>query len=114
MSGVDKKRVVRIYKGKDLIAYYKGKRQVIDYFKKVLIYKETGSTIDNPIPFVPGKKYEFHFQNPTWLIEYTASKGRQTIYVTDGHVYIAPSDFQKANFYDREQTYTVYEIVRGI
>lgn len=109
-----KTKVVRIYKGKNLIAYYKGKHQVLDYFKKVLIYKETGSTIDKPIPFAPGKKYEFHFQNPTWLIEYTASKGRQTIYATDGYVYVAPSDFQKANFYDNTQAYTVYEIVRGI
>lgn len=86
---------------------------VWEKYRLELIYQHYGSTIQNPIPFKPNKKYLFKMEKPTWLIYYTNDGTRRTLYVTDEYKWVAPNDLDRANFYDIDQEYTVYKITIG-
>lgn len=105
-------KIINLYKGvDDIVKALKGSELIWHEYELHLVYQHYGSTIDNPIPFTPNTEYLFKMDKPTWLIYYTTSGSRNTVYVSDSFKWQAPSDLDKANFYDKDQEYKVYQII---
>lgn len=87
---------------------------VWEKYRLELIYQHYGSSIDKPIPFKSNQEYLFKMKKPTWLIYYTNNgESRHTLYVNNEFKWKAPIGLDRANFYDVDQEYTVYQITSG-